>query len=125
MFARERANPNVNVAVCAQANFLVCLPGIGLTAVVSSGMAIGLTGRNTFGWFCLDLFLSMVVSESLMMLLGAATLHYFIGIAVAAGIYGMFTPTEYLEVGNAFTTRRFTRTCLLGLTMLRRLEILS
>ncbi|EER18914.1 ATP-binding cassette transporter, putative [Perkinsus marinus ATCC 50983] len=90
VFARERANSNVNVAVFVIANFLACLPGIALIAVVSSGMVVGLAGLNAFGWFCLNLFLSMVVSESLMMLLGAATPHYIIGIALGAGIYGMF-----------------------------------
>ncbi|KAF4666548.1 hypothetical protein FOZ61_009589 [Perkinsus olseni] len=90
VFARERANSNLNVAVFVAANFLACLPGIAIIALVSSAMVVGLAGLHAFGWFFLNLFLSMVVSESLMMLLGAATPHYIIGIALGAGIYGMF-----------------------------------
>ncbi|KAF4720969.1 hypothetical protein FOZ62_030821 [Perkinsus olseni] len=90
VFGRERANSNLNVAVFVAANFLACLPGIAIIALVSSAMVVGLAGLHAFGWFFLNLFLSMVVSESLMMLLGAATPHYIIGIALGAGIYGMF-----------------------------------
>ncbi|KAF4663827.1 hypothetical protein FOL47_005536 [Perkinsus chesapeaki] len=90
VFARERSNSNVNVAVFVAANFLACVPGIALIALVSTAMVVGIAGLHSFGWFYLNLFLSMVVSESLMMLLGAATPHYIIGIALGAGIYGMF-----------------------------------
>ncbi|EER10001.1 ABC transporter, putative, partial [Perkinsus marinus ATCC 50983] len=90
VFARERANSNLNVLMFVLANFLAALPGIALIALVSSAMVVGIAGLNAFGWFFLNLFLSMVVSESLMMLLGAATPHYIIGIALGAGLYGMF-----------------------------------
>ncbi|KAF4746660.1 hypothetical protein FOZ63_033323, partial [Perkinsus olseni] len=90
VFARERANSNLNVLMFVLANFLAALPGIALIALVSTGMVVGIAGLNAFGWFFLNLFLSMVVSESLMMLLGAATPHYIIGIALGAGLYGMF-----------------------------------
>jgi ABC-type multidrug transport system ATPase subunit/ABC-type multidrug transport system permease subunit len=94
VFLRERANSGLNVFSFAIANFLATLPGIFLIALVSTLLVVLLSGLHGFGYFLLNLFLSLVVAESLMHVIGAAVPHYIIGIALGAGIYGMFMLCE-------------------------------
>eukprot|EP00644_Phytophthora_capsici_P012393 jgi/Phyca11/572042/estExt2_Genewise1.C_PHYCAscaffold_460122 len=94
VFLRERANSGLNVLSFALSNFIATLPGIFLIALVSTLLVVLLSGLNGFGYFLLNLFLSLVVAESLMHVIGAAVPHYIIGIALGAGIYGMFMLCE-------------------------------
>ncbi|POM72887.1 ABC transporter-like protein [Phytophthora palmivora] len=94
VFLRERANSGLNVFSFAISNFIATLPGIFLIAVVSTLLVVLLSGLNGFWYFLLNLFLSLVVAESLMHVIGAAVPHYIIGIALGAGIYGMFMLCE-------------------------------
>ncbi|KAL4155440.1 hypothetical protein PRNP1_007550 [Phytophthora ramorum] len=94
VFLRERANSGLNVFSFALANFIATLPGIFVIALVSTLLVVLLSGLNGFWYFLLNLFLSLVVAESLMHVIGAAVPHYIIGIALGAGIYGMFMLCE-------------------------------
>ncbi|KAK1932327.1 ABC transporter G family member 11 [Phytophthora citrophthora] len=94
VFLRERANSGLNVFSFALSNFIATLPGIFLIALVSTLLVVLLSGLHGFGYFLLNLFLSLVVAESLMHVIGAAVPHYIIGIALGAGIYGMFMLCE-------------------------------
>ncbi|KAG7388091.1 hypothetical protein PHYBOEH_008016 [Phytophthora boehmeriae] len=94
VFIRERTNSGLNVFSYAIANFLASLPGIFLIAVISTLFVVLLSGLHTFHYFLLNLFLSLVTAEALMHVIGAAVPHYIIGIALGAGVYGMFMLCE-------------------------------
>ncbi|KAF0718674.1 Aste57867_1548 [Aphanomyces stellatus] len=94
VFNRERANHSLSVSSYVVATFVASLPGIALIASISSALVVGLVGLLSPGYFWLNLFLSLVVAESLMHVLAAIVPHYIIGIGMGAGLFGMFMVVE-------------------------------
>lgn len=72
------------------AMFLTSVPGVAIIAIVSSLLVNLIANLNGFGVFFLILFLSLVCGESLAMLVSLVVPHYIIGMAIIAGLYGVF-----------------------------------
>lgn len=89
VFAREQMNNSLHLMSFTMANFLAALPGIAVISVVATGIVVHFASVYSFGSFLLNLFLSLVVAESFMHVIGAAVPHYIIGIAIGAGMFGM------------------------------------
>ncbi|TYZ67257.1 hypothetical protein PybrP1_007773 [[Pythium] brassicae (nom. inval.)] len=94
VFQREVFNNSLHLLSYTAANLIAALPGILLISVISSAIVVYFAEVNSFGTFLLNLSLSLVVSESLMHVIGAAVPHYIIGIALGAGLFGMFMLCE-------------------------------
>lgn len=92
LFVRERMNGAYRVGAYALAQTLVGIPFVLLIAVLFSGIAYFLVGLKSasFGWFLLDLFLALTVAESMVVLISAVVPNFIVGIAVGAGLFGMF-----------------------------------
>ncbi|KAG7384681.1 hypothetical protein PHYPSEUDO_002374 [Phytophthora pseudosyringae] len=91
---RERANNVLSIVSYVCVNFLVTLPDIFLIAVMLTVSVVLLAGLNAFEYFLLNLFLLLVVSESMMRVTGCAVPHYIGRIALGAGVFGMFILCE-------------------------------
>lgn len=76
------------------AGFLVSLIGIAVISIISTLFVVLLADLNGFGNFFLLLFLSLIVAESLTRLVSLLVPHYIIGMALVAGLYGMFMLTQ-------------------------------
>nr|CCA26606.1 ATPbinding Cassette (ABC) Superfamily putative [Albugo laibachii Nc14] len=94
VFIRERTNSSLSVISYTFANLVASVPGIALIALISSSIVVSLAGIHGFGMFVLNLFLSLMVAESLMHVIGALVPHFMIGITLGAGIFGMFMLCE-------------------------------
>lgn len=72
------------------ARFITAIPGIALIAIISTILVVLPSGINGFGIFFVILLLSLIIAESLTMLVSLLVPHYIIGMALVAGFYGMF-----------------------------------
>lgn len=91
VFTRERANGWYHVGAYVLANTVCSIPGIFVIALFSSLIIFwSINLHGSFGVFLADLFVSLFVAESLMLVISACVPIYIIGMALGAGIYGMF-----------------------------------
>ncbi|RLN90233.1 hypothetical protein BBJ28_00014547 [Nothophytophthora sp. Chile5] len=91
---REMRSYALSLAGYTFSNLLAALPGIALISLLASLLVVFLANVNSFGSFFLNLTLSLVAAESVVHLLGAAVPHYIMGIALGAGLFGMFMLCE-------------------------------
>lgn len=74
--------------------FLVSLLGVAFISIISTLFVILIPDLNGFGIFFVILFLSLAAAESLCRLISLLVPHYIIGMALVAGVYGMFMLTQ-------------------------------
>jgi len=74
--------------------FFVSLLGVAFISIISTLFVVLIADLNGFGIFFVILFLSLAVAESLCRLISLLVPHYIIGMALVAGIYGMFMLTQ-------------------------------
>ncbi|ETK71039.1 hypothetical protein F441_22154 [Phytophthora nicotianae CJ01A1] len=91
---REIRSHSLHLASYTTANLLGALPGIAFISLLASIIVVYFARVHSFWSFLLNLTLSLVTSESMMHLLGAAVPHYIMGIALGAGLFGMFMLCE-------------------------------
>jgi ABC-type multidrug transport system permease subunit len=98
VFILETKNNFYHVSPYVLAHYLVGLPGIGVIALVSSALIYYPAGMHDgrFFVFFLNLFLSLTTAEAFMSFMSAIAPHYIVGMAVAAGVYGMFMLSQVL-----------------------------
>eukprot|EP01006_Ploeotia_vitrea_P052301 TRINITY_DN67669_c10_g1_i1.p1 TRINITY_DN67669_c10_g1~~TRINITY_DN67669_c10_g1_i1.p1 ORF type:complete len:685 (+),score=379.37 TRINITY_DN67669_c10_g1_i1:148-2202(+) len=98
VFGRERANGWYDVGPYVLANSICGLPGLFIMSLVSTSIIYPMVGLNDeegrFGLFLANLFMSLVIAESLMAVLSAIVPIYIVGMALGAGIFGMFMLCE-------------------------------
>ncbi|KAK4353080.1 hypothetical protein RND71_028598 [Anisodus tanguticus] len=93
IFTRERLNGHYGVAVFVVGNTFSSIPYILLISVVPGAMAYYLVGLQKgidhFAYFALMLFATMMVVESLMMIVASIVSDFLMGIITGAGIQGV------------------------------------
>ncbi|GLE03051.1 hypothetical protein PINS_up011930 [Pythium insidiosum] len=94
VFLRERGNSRLHVGSFVAANFVAALPGAFAIALAASTIVVVLTGIKAYGYYLLNMFLSLVAAESLMHLIGGVVKDGIIGIALGASLFGMFMLCE-------------------------------
>ncbi|KAK9818551.1 hypothetical protein WJX74_006208 [Apatococcus lobatus] len=94
VFIQERLNGYYGVSQFVVANTIAATPFVFLIAVLSSVTVYWLASLNPSGgsviYFILDLFLSLMVVESMMMAIAPLVPHYLMGIAAGSGLLGIF-----------------------------------
>jgi len=90
VFCKERANGLVSVSPYILSTFVAMVPGVMLATLVSAFLIFVITGLESFGWFFYILFCTLLCAESIMNLVASLTNQFIVGLAIGAGIFGIF-----------------------------------
>eukprot|EP00042_Codosiga_hollandica_P037156 m.290085 g.290085 ORF g.290085 m.290085 type:complete len:261 (+) comp55068_c0_seq2:897-1679(+) len=94
IFERERANGYYHVISHVLVDCVMSIPGLLLISLVVSAVIFWLVGLSHgfagFLTFIAALFVSMYVAESMVAVVATLVSEYVIGMALAAGIYGLY-----------------------------------
>eukprot|EP01126_Amoeba_proteus_P049669 TRINITY_DN5821_c0_g1_i1.p1 TRINITY_DN5821_c0_g1~~TRINITY_DN5821_c0_g1_i1.p1 ORF type:complete len:557 (+),score=90.91 TRINITY_DN5821_c0_g1_i1:602-2272(+) len=94
IFIRERANAYYSVGPYTLASSLVCMPFVFMIALSFTGFSYFLMNMHStpeaFFYFLLDLFIALLTAEAIISSIAAVSPSYIVGIAVGAGMYGMY-----------------------------------
>jgi hypothetical protein len=94
VYDRERMNRDYELLPFVSAQFISTVPGIFLIALAASGIVVGMMSLSGFPMFLTLLFMSLLIAEGFMSLVALIVPQFIIGIALAAGVYGMFMLCE-------------------------------
>ena len=99
MFQRERLNGHYDSSAFVIGNIVSALPYLLLVSLIPGSIAYYLAGLEKgvgpgegfehFIYFCTILFVSMMLVESLMMIVASVVPNFLMGIIVGAGIQGL------------------------------------
>ena len=87
---KEVRNGYYHPAVFQLAQAIASVPGTFLLALITTVIVISLTGLREPIWYFINMFLALCCAEALAHLVSHVVPHFIIGMAVLAGIYGMF-----------------------------------
>ena len=90
VFCKERANGLVSVTPYVLSTLIAMIPGVMLATLISALLIFVITGLESFGWFFYILFCTLLCAESIMNLVASLTNQFIVGLAIGAGIYGIF-----------------------------------
>jgi len=94
VFLREKRNGAYTAAPYVLAQCVALLPGTFFIAVTTSIVIVFMVSLNGFGYYLLCLWFSLIFAETFVYLVGSISPHYIIGIAGAAGFFGMCMVVE-------------------------------
>ena len=94
VYDRERMNRDYELLPFVTAQFISTVPGIFLIALAASGIVVGMMSLGGFPMYLMLLFMSLLIAEGFMSLVALIVPQFIIGIALAAGVYGMFMLCE-------------------------------
>ncbi|GLT82163.1 hypothetical protein SLE2022_005710 [Rubroshorea leprosula] len=98
VFYKERLSGYYGVAVYILSNFLSSFPFLAAIALVTGTITFFMvkfrTGFSHYAFFCLNIFFSIAVIESLMMVVASLVPNYLMGIVTGAGIMGILMMTS-------------------------------
>jgi hypothetical protein len=105
VFLREKRNGAYTAAPYVVAHFLTMLPGTFLLASTTSLFVVFMSSLNGYGYFLLILWMCLIVAETFVYFVASVSPHYIIGIAVAAGFFGLcMTVMGFFIVGLCRTS---------------------
>ncbi len=87
---KEVRNGYYHPACFQFAQAIASIPGIFALTLVTSGITVGMTDLRNFWPYTINMCLSLGCAEALAQLVSHMVPHYIIGIALVAGVYGMF-----------------------------------
>lgn len=87
---KEVRNGYYHPACFQAAQAVASLPGTLLLATATSAITLSMTNLRDFSGYLLNMFLALNCAEALAQLMAHVVPHYIIGIALIAGVYGMF-----------------------------------
>lgn len=87
---KEVRNSYYHPAIYLVSQAVASVFGTFMLALLCSGITVSMTGLREFGWFFMNMFLALNCAESIAYLISFIVPHYIVGIAVVAGLYGLF-----------------------------------
>lgn len=87
---KEVRNGYYHPSVYQIAQAIVSIPGAFVLALLTSVIVVSMTEFRQPLWYFLNMFLALCCAEALSILVSYLVPHFIIGIAIVAGIYGMF-----------------------------------
>lgn len=98
VFNKERLNGYYGVAAYTLSNFLSAFPFLVTISLITGTITFYLvkfrSGFSHYAFFCLNIFFSIAVIESLMMVVASMVPNYLMGIVTGAGIIGILMMTS-------------------------------